>query len=562
MFLGCSRETVKVSSALFKDAAVNSKYDYLIAEAIRQKYVGKADQAVALFEKCIEIDKNRSVPYFELAQAYAKMGDSDKAIRYASRAANLDRNNYWYQMACGSLFVQYEEKDSALVYFQRALYASPKAMEVNTILAGLYSEKGDISKADSLFMILDRAGALNEQMFLVMISGMISNKAYTAAAERTRALINRFPEEVKYKALLANIYSEAGEGEKSDSIYSRIIEDDPNNAESQMLVLINLVSKKKYEGVSVFLGSVIKSQVIDRERKVALVSELNRDSAYIVSQNKTLEASLLLLEEDYPDDEEVLSIRPEMYEKLGMTGKAIGRYEEILSKVPKGYFFKERLILLYAGSEEYEKLYNLASAYSSENNRSIIGKVYYAIAAMELGKYDVADSELNKALILAGNDKQLKLQVLSMLGELKYRMKDFEEAYKYMEKALIIDPDNIMLLNNYSYFLAENDRELQKALKMTEKVIAKDSNNATYLDTYAWVLYKSGKIKEAYGVMRKIFEKSEENDPEILEHMGFILKTMSKCNEAVNYWRMALEGDSSKEYLKKEIELCGGEKQE
>jgi tetratricopeptide (TPR) repeat protein len=558
LMAACSRETVKLSSETTSQTRGDSKYDYLLSEAIRLKYLGEPGQSVALFEKCIETDKNRAVPYFELAQVYAATGDSDKALRYSSAAANLDKSNYWYQLACGSLFVQYEKKDSAIVYFKRALKADPKAVEVNSVLAGLYSEMGDNARADSLFVILDRAGALNEQMFLAMISGLVEGKKYSEAADRTVSLINRFPGEIRYRALLANIYSEAGDSEKSDSIYTSIIEEDPENAESQLLVMVNLLNKKDYEGTAAFLGSVVKSNSIERERKVALINELAADSAFVESQGQALEIDILALEAIFPDDEEVMSIRPGLYEREGRNDMAITRYEEILKTVKPGYFFKERLILLYAEEGDYEKLYTLASGYATENNRSILGKVYFAVAAMELKKYDIADAELKKALILVGNDNGLKMQVLSMLGDLKYRTKDFEESYRYLEEALEIDPEDIMLLNNYAYFLAENDRELPKALKMSEKTIAKEGGNATYLDTYAWVLYKSGKYKEAYKVMLKIFDTSKKNDPEIQEHMGYILMKLSRCDEAVEYWKMALNSDSSKEYLKKEIELCGG----
>ena len=562
LLAACSRGTVKLSTEASAQARDNSRYDYLLSEAIRQKYVGEPGQSVMLFEKCIETDKSRAVPYFELAQVYAATGDSVKALRYASTAANLDRRNYWYQLACGSLFVQYHKKDSALVYFQRALKADPQAVEVNSVLAGLYFEKGDVARADSLFVLMDKEGVLNQQMFLLMISGLIEGKQYSTAAERTISLINKFPGELKYRALLANIYSEAGKVEKSDSIYSRIIEEDPENAESQLLVMVNLLDKKDYAGVASFLGSVIKSTTIDRERKVGLVNELAADSAFVESQGRNLETDILSLEAEYPGDDEIMSIRPGLYERQDRKDEAIARYEALLKSGKPEFFFKERLILLYAEKKEYEKLYSLASGYASENNRSILGKVYFAIAATELKKYDIAEAELKKALILAGNDNTLKLQVFSMLGDLKYRMKDFEGSFGYLEEALAIDPEDITLLNNYSYFLAENGSDLPKALKMAEKVIAKEGGNATYLDTYAWVLYKSGKFKDAYNVMMKIFGTSKENDPEILEHMGYILKKLSRCDEAVNYWKRAFEADSSKDYLRKEIELCGGVKAE
>ncbi|MBE0667115.1 MAG: hypothetical protein IH593_05510, partial [Bacteroidales bacterium] len=142
--IGCSRKTTGLATVDSREMQGDGKYDYVLSEAIRQKYVGETGQAAVLFEKCIEIDRKRSVPYFELAQIYAGMGEQNKALSSAAKAANLDANNYWYQLACASLFTQYERKDSAIVYFQRALNADPGAMEVYMVLAGLYYEKGEI----------------------------------------------------------------------------------------------------------------------------------------------------------------------------------------------------------------------------------------------------------------------------------------------------------------------------------------------------------------------------------------------------------------------------------
>jgi tetratricopeptide (TPR) repeat protein len=556
-FTGCTHEAVKTTAITDQSAKSNTRYDYLLAEAMRQKYVGDLAEAAGIFEKCIEIDDTRAVPFFELAQIYAAIGSEGKSLEYASKAANLEPGNYWYQLACGSLFTQYNMKDSALVYFTRALKADSNAMEVNTILAGLYAEKGDAEKADSLFRLLDEEGALNDDMFLIMITGLIENGNMEEAARRTEKLIEQQPAESRYKALLADIYFEYGRKEESDSIYREIIEKDPDNIESQMLYLMNLVYKKEYSGISGFLNTVFESELVERERKISLAGRLLQDTAYIKDNTGSLGESLIILERKYPQDEEIMSLRASMYETAGKTDEAILRYEEIVKTVKPAFYSSERLVLLYAEKKEYDKLYGFAAAYSAENNRSILGKVYYAIAAMELQHYDVADAELQKALILAGNNNELKVQVLTMLGDLRYRMKDFENTYSYYEEALALAPNEVLVLNNYAYFLAEGNKDLTKALKMAEEVMKTDGDNKTYIDTYAWVLYKLGKKKKAYKEMLRIFQKQEERDPEILEHMGFILKSMGKCTEAVGYWEEALIKDKAKSYLEKEIEACG-----
>ncbi len=557
LLTGCTHRAVVTTETAVKNTSENARYDYLLTEALRQKYAGDLNEATAIFEKCIEIDKTRSVPYFELAQIYSAAGSGAKSLEYASRAAHLEPKNYWYQLACGSLFTQYNQKDSALVYFNRALKADSKALEVNSILAGLYAEKGDAEKADSLFRLLDEEGALNDDMFLMMISGLVNNGKMKEAAKRTEKLIQQQPSETKYKALLADIYYEDGQKEKSDSIYKEIIAKDPDNIESQLLYLMNLVYKKEYSGISGFLNTVFESDLVEKERKVSLAGTLLQDTVYVKENKSSIEESLKILEKKYPEDEAVLSLRPAMYEIAGETDNAIARYEEVLKTVKPGYYFSEKLILLYAQKKEFEKLYNLVSVYSAENNRSILGKVYYAVAAMELKKYDVAETELKKALILAGNNEELKVQVLTMMGDLKYRMKDLESSYKYYEEALALSPHDVLVLNNYAYFLAEGNRDLKKALKMAEEVMKTEGDNDTYIDTYAWVLYKLGKHKEAYAAMMKIFDKDKERDPELLEHMGFIVRSMGKCSEAISFWEQALEKDNSKTYLKKEIETCG-----
>jgi tetratricopeptide (TPR) repeat protein len=554
---GCTHEAVRSTSDIGETAKNDNRYDYMLTEALRQKYVGDVNEATKLFEKCIDMDKSRAVPYFELAQVYSAAGMGSKSVEYASRAARLEPENFWYQLACGSLFTQYEKKDSALVYFKRAAAADPKSVEVKSILAGLYAERGDSEKADSLFSLLSREGVLSDDMFLMMISGLIRKGEMKEAALRTEKLIEKEPEEIKYRALLADIYYEAGKNERGDSIYKAIIEEDPENIENQLIYLLNLVQKKEYKDISGFLDNIFESELVEKERKIAVAGRLISDTAYVTENSRSLEESLLILENKYPDDEKVMSLRPAMYETAGRKEDAIKRYEEIIGKVKNGFYFKEQLILLYAEKKEYRKLYNLAGEYSSENNMSILGKVYYAIAAMELGEYEVADRELKKAMILAGNNNILKVQILSMMGDLKYRMKDADAAYGYYEEALKLNPDEVLVLNNYAYFLAEGGRDLKKALKMAEKVMQTEGENSTYIDTYAWVLYKMGKYREAYKAMLRIFEKQEERDPEILEHMGFILKALGKCSEATEYWKLSVETDSTKTYLEEEILKCG-----
>ena len=558
LFLGgCSKYLNKSIEAKSNNKNDDGKYEYVLTEALRQKYVGKISDAIVLLEKCIEIDPQRSVPYFELSQIYSVTGRNNEAIRFARKAADIERNNYWYQVSCGSVYLQCQKKDSAIVYIENAIKIKPGDVRANILLAGLYEETGQTQKADSVFLILQKAGMITDDLFMVMISGLIEQKNFNEAANRTKKAIEANPSEVKYKAILAEIYSESGNTERCDSIYSDIINKDPDNVESQSYVLTNELKNRKYEEASEFIKNIFKSENIEKERKIQIAEEILEDSLYSKAYWSDVTENFKILEEKYSDDEQIMSLRPLLYEEIDKDDEAINRYKEILKKFSPGFYFKEHLINLLLEEKRYEELFTVAGEYSKQNNMSITAKVYYGLAAMELAKYEIAETELKKALILAGNQNTMIVQIYSMLGELKYRANDFGASFEYLKKALEINPDDVTVLNNYAYYLAERNTELKKALIMAKKVMNIEGSNPTYVDTYAWILYKMGKAREAKENLEKFISLDNDTDAELLEHMGFILRAIGKCDEAVLYWRKSLETDKKKTYLNDEILKCG-----
>jgi len=186
---------------------------------------------------------------------------------------------------------------------------------------------------------------------------------------------------------------------------------------------------------------------------------------------------------------------------------------------------------------------------------TILAKVLYATGAMENKNYETANEELKKATILAGNNQEMVMQVLSIKADLYYRMKEYEKAFETFEEALKTNNDDLMTLNNYAYYLAEQDRRLKEAETMARKVIETEENNKTYLDTYGWVLYKRGKIREAEEIFKAIID-SGGDDAEYYEHYGYILMKRKKCEKAIINWEKALKLDITKIQLIKEIENC------
>jgi Tfp pilus assembly protein PilF len=276
----------------------------------------------------------------------------------------------------------------------------------------------------------------------------------------------------------------------------------------------------------------------------------------IKSFSNNLEVSFLLLEAAYKSDQLVPMLRIDYYVKAGKYDRAEERLVQLIDENPDNYYACEKLLLLYSERGDNEKLFKRGAEFAEKFNRSFLVKILYASGATGVGEFKIAMAELSKARILAGNQKEFLMQVYAMEADIYYKEGDFRKAFSTYEEALKLDPNDIMILNNYAYFLSEKGMELQKALQMSKQVI-ENERTSTYLDTYAWILYKQGKSREALKIMNEVINM-DNSDAELWEHLGFIQKDLRKCADAVVSWEKALEIDSSKNYLKEEIEKCAG----
>ena len=154
------------------------------------------------------------------------------------------------------------------------------------------------------------------------------------------------------------------------------------------------------------------------------------------------------------------------------------------------------------------------------------------------------DAESSPAVVAA---------VFTAAGDTFHELEMKEEAYAAYDSALVYDPYKLEVLNNYSYFLSLDGKELQRALEMSHKTITAEPENQTYLDTYAWILFKLKRYEEAKAYAEKIISMDEEISPVVFHHIGDIFAKCGNMENAVIYWEKALEAGDETDILKKKI---------
>ena len=532
-------------------------FNYVYVEAIKQKLMGNGGEALKYLEQCIKINSESDAAYYQMAQIVLSNGDIKNGKKYAVRALSIDKENIWYLMMLAGMYYKERNLDSAIIYYEKAVKNNPDKENLKLALGNLYSENSNFEKAKIIFDSFDKKYGVNESSTLSAIKSLMSAKKYDEALVKVQLLLKEYPDELLYNGLLAEIYRGNGQNEKAQEVYDQILGKTPDNPQTQLSLCDFLITEKRYDELFLLLNAVILNNKVTREDKISLLARLIELPEIIKDKGNELIIGIMVLEANYKEDDIIPLLRPELMIRQSKLIDASLRLEEIIKTKPENYYAWEKLLLVYLQLGDYIKLMIKGEECATRFNISFLAKVLYANGALENGKYSIALEELKKAEILAGDNKDSIIQVLTMRADVYYRMKNYTKAFEIFEEAIKSNSEELTVLNNYAYYLAEQNMKLKEAEEMAKKVIEKEKGNTTYLDTYAWVLYKRGKLNEAGKIMEAIINSGEKPDAEWYEHYGFILKRQKKCAKAIENWNIAIRIDSTKTNLIKEIENCG-----
>jgi len=533
-----------------------SAFNYLYVDAVRMKLMGNLGDALKYFEQCLILNPESDATYYQMAQIVLTSGDLVNGKKYIKKGCEIQPGNLWYNMLLASIYHQQNNLDSAIICYERAVNAYPEKENLQVSLAKLYSQNRNYDKARNLLNKLDEKYGVSESTTLSLVENLIDDEKFKEANDKIQQLLVQDPDNIVFNGYLAEIYRHEGKPEKAKEVYNQLIARNPDDPAIQLSLCEFLLSEKNYDELFDLLNIVLMNDKITKEEKISFIAELIENEDISKDHGRKMELAIMILEAAYKDDDLTMLLRPEFLQKEKKSTESTLRLEEIIKLNPGNYYAWEKLLLVYYELKDYSKLQQRGEECATKFNRSVIAKMLYATGAMENENYAVALEELRKADILAGDNKELKLQVLTMRADIYYRMKNYNEAFKAYDEALKMDNSDLTVMNNYAYYLAEQNMQLKEAEQMAKTVIEKEKANKTYLDTYAWVLYKRGKIREASKIMEKIINTEEKGDAEYYEHYGYMLKKMGKCSDAVKNWEAAILLDGTKTNLKKEIENC------
>ena len=181
-------------------------------------------------------------------------------------------------------------------------------------------------------------------------------------------------------------------------------------------------------------------------------------------------------------------------------------------------------------------------------------KAAYA-QAWERGQSATLAIKFSKTLMLSGNpdeaatvmlawlsDHPDDARVLQSLGMTYQDMGQNDKAIDAYEKVLLVQPDNVVSLNNLAglYSLAGNP----KALEMAERAYQQAPDSASIQDTYGWLLVQNGQVDKGRGLLKQAMEKLSEV-PEVRYHYAVALLKSGEKTEAYKLLNQLLQSEAS-----------------
>lgn len=556
--LGISLWLVPLSmNAIEKDSLV--RFNYYFLEALRQQDMGHLSAAFELFRHAHELNPTAPEVYYQLASYYVSLKDDATARHYFEKAASLDPDNSTYQEKLGQLYVTQKDYVNAIKAYER-LYTSNKARaDVLQLLYQLYGSQNDYKKMIDVLNRIELLEGSSEQISLSKMQIYEQMGEKRKEYDELKLLVDKHPLDLNYRVMFGNWLLQNGKRKEALQAYRSVLKEEPNNASAKLSLLDYYRSVNDQSAVNNLIHELLLSPKTEEKTKITLLCDIitqNQqtnvsDSAQVMPlfdkalSTKQEDADLYMLKAAY------MSLRKMPTEQINKV------YEQAIAVEPDNSQARLALIQNVWSTEDYDKVIAICQPAIQYNPDQMAFYYFQGVAQFQKKDNDAALETFRKgvAQIKPDSDPNIVSDFYAIMGDILHEKGKNAEAYEAYDSCLQWKPDNIGALNNYAYYLSEENKELVKAEQMSYKTIKAEPNNTTFLDTYAWILFQQQRYEEAKIYIDQALRQDSTLSGVILEHAGDIYAQTGDTTKAVEFWRRALDKGDAHATLKRKIEL-------
>lgn len=145
----------------------------------------------------------------------------------------------------------------------------------------------------------------------------------------------------------------------------------------------------------------------------------------------------------------------------------------------------------------------------------------------------------NKADVLAKAQHKEDWSLLFLRAVAYHELNDWPRAKADLKTALVMTPDEPLLLNFLGYSMVERHEDLPEAEQLLRHAAAMDPHDAAIRDSLGWVRVERGDLTEGTALLERAAEQTPE-DPEVNYHLGEAYWRAGRHSEGLDQWNIAL----------------------
>lgn len=498
-----------------------------------------------------------------------------EALLYDSTSADI-------HLAIGKDYLRLGREDAGIRAVKQALRHNPAEPHALELMAEYYLGKKRIAAADSMFRQMLRYDSTNTDAWFGL--GMIAQQRKNFEKAKTyyaKCLDINPAYDPRVYDFLGSIYLSQGEFEKGKDIFMRSLDVYKDNGLAfSRLGMISEASGDTASAIRYYKRAIQEApgfkEPVEQLNRLYTVRRDWNSAAALLQQTITADSSdienwLSLaglyvtmgeidsakavyrhVQQDFPRDGRADLILGRIYLDEEAYGKAFDSFKTITVKFadsPNGWIECGRALLL---ADSVEQAVDYLKQGLAIDNNNFLGNYLTGTAYLQMGNNLDAVPYLEKSLESV-RDPEQQLPIIGSLANAYDAIGRHEVADSLFQRALVIDPDNATILNNYSYSLSLRNTALDTALTMAMRALEQEPDNGSFLDTIGWIYF----LRQDYGTARTYLEKAwnvRDTSAEVADHLGDVYWKLGEPAKAVEAWNKALELDPGNNTIKDKLQ--------
>lgn len=482
----------------------------------------ETDQASQELKTAAELAPIRSRERLNYAEYKTKTGATEEAKNYLNSLTTQARDFIGAWILRAKIAVAQKQYEDAVSLLENVFSRDPDNLDGRVLRAQIYLAQNQPNKAVEILQNLDKSfpnsAAIKYQLAVAYLQARNIAQA-TTEAEEAVALNHDFADAV---LLLAELNIRAGKAQATIDPLSSLLKSRPDLTRAQVLLVDAFQATGRFDEATSILREQIKASP-QNPQLYLLLGVLMRNQRKTEEARQAFEKVMELDKNDVLAADQLVSLDV----AANSFDQAHQRVNKMLQRNPQSaaaHLLEGKINLAQKQFDQAEV--SLKKAIELDPNQPV---PYKLLVNLYIATNKLSDAVGQLNTILAKNPRDIP--ALTVLGLVREQQNDTPEAREAYEKALGVDPNALVPLNNLAYIYSAKLNDLARASELARKAHDLAPLQPNITDTLGWIVYQQRDYQQAVQLLQDAANKLPEN-PEVQFHLGMAQYMMGNRDAA------------------------------